>query len=44
MCALVIIGLVVRPQARVLRLANWISIALGAVYLINAAVIYLLGA
>ncbi len=41
MSGLVVIGLVMRPQGRVLRVASWISIALLATYLVNVALVYL---
>ena len=41
MSGLVVIGLVMRPQGRVLRVLSWVSIALGVAYLLNAALIYL---
>jgi cation:H+ antiporter len=44
MSGLVIIGLVMRPQGRVLRVTSWISIALLATYLVNVALVYLSGA
>ncbi|WP_418318796.1 sodium:calcium antiporter [Piscinibacter sakaiensis] len=44
MSGLVIIGLVMRPQGRVLRVTSWISIGLVAAYAINLAVIYLAAA
>lgn len=37
MTGLVIVGLVMRPQGRVLRVASWISVGLVAAYVINAA-------
>jgi cation:H+ antiporter len=43
MTGLVIVGLVMRPQGRVLRVASWISVGLVAAYVINAALIYLAG-
>ncbi|HEY6132659.1 MAG TPA: hypothetical protein VIW70_01665 [Rubrivivax sp.] len=43
MSGLVIIGLVMRPQGRVLRVTSWISIALLSTYLVNVALIYLSG-
>lgn len=42
MCGLVIIGLAMRPHARVLRLTSWVSLGLVAAYAINATVLYLL--
>ena len=44
MSGLVIIGLVMRPQGRVLRVTSWISIALLSTYLVNVALVYLSGA
>lgn len=41
MTGLVLIGLVLRPQGRVLRVTSWISIGLVAAYAINAALLYL---
>lgn len=41
MSGLVIVGLVMRPQGRVLRVASWVSIGLVAAYLINASLAYL---
>lgn len=35
------VGLVLRPQGRVLRVGSWISIALAAVYLMNAVLVAL---
>jgi len=43
MTGLVIVGLVMRPQGLVLRVASWISVGLVAAYVINAALIYLAG-
>lgn len=43
MTGLVIIGLVMRPQGRVLRVASWVSLGLVAAYVINAALMYLAG-
>jgi cation:H+ antiporter len=43
MTGLVVVGLVLRPQGRVLRVASWISLGLVAAYGINATVLYLLG-
>lgn len=43
MTGLVMIGLVMRPRGRVLRVTSWISIGLVAAYGINAALIYLAG-
>ena len=40
----VIIGLVMRPQGRVLRVTSWISIALLSTYLVTVALVYLSGA
>ena len=44
MSALVIVGLVMRPQGRLLRVASWISAALVVVYLLNATLVFLHGA
>ena len=41
MTGLVMIGLVMRPQGRVLRVTSWISIGLAAAYLINAVLVSL---
>ncbi len=41
MTGLVIVGLVMRPQGRVLRVSSWISVGLVAAYVINAALVYL---
>jgi cation:H+ antiporter len=38
------VGLVLRPQGRVLRVTSWISIGLVAVYLLNAVLVALAGA
>lgn len=43
MTGLVIIGLVMRPQGRALRVLSWISVALAATYVVNAALVYLGG-
>jgi cation:H+ antiporter len=43
MTGLVIIGLVMRPQGRTLRVLSWISVGLAATYVINAALVYLGG-
>lgn len=43
MTGLVIVGLVMRPQGRVLRVASWVSVGLVAAYGVNAALHYLLG-
>lgn len=37
MTGLVVVGLVMRPQGRVLRVASWVSVGLIAAYVINAA-------
>ena len=39
MTGLVIIGLVLRPQGRALRVLSWISIGLAATFAINAALV-----
>jgi len=44
MTGLVIIGLVMRPQGRVLRVVSWISVGLVAFWAINGAMVYLSGA
>ncbi len=44
MTGLVMIGLVMRPQGRVLRVASWISVGLVAAYGLNAALVFLHGA
>ena len=44
MTGLVIIGLVMRPQGRALRVLSWISIGLAATFAVNAALLYLGGA
>jgi cation:H+ antiporter len=44
MTGLVIIGLVMRPQARVLRVTSWVSIGLATAYLVNASLVALAGA
>lgn len=41
MTGLVIIGLVLRPQGRVLRVTSWVSIGLVVAYVLNAALVYL---
>ncbi|WP_341890827.1 sodium:calcium antiporter [Variovorax sp. YR752] len=43
MTGLVIVGLVMRPQGRVLRVASWVSVGLVAAYGINAALLFLAG-
>jgi cation:H+ antiporter len=43
MTGLVIIGLVMRPQGRTLRVVSWVSVGLVAVYVVNAALVYLGG-
>lgn len=43
MTGLVIIGLVMRPQGRTLRVLSWISVGLAATYVVNAALVYLGG-
>ncbi len=43
MSGLVIIGLVMRPQGRVLRFASWVSVGLLATYLLNAVLVFLHG-
>jgi cation:H+ antiporter len=44
MTGLVIIGLVMRPQGRTLRVVGWISVGLVATYVLNATLVYLGGA
>lgn len=44
MTGLVMIGLVMRPQGRVLRMWSWISVGLVAAYGLNAAFVFLHGA
>ena len=41
MTGLVMIGLAMRPQGRVLRVASWVSVGLLAAYLLNAVLLYL---
>jgi cation:H+ antiporter len=41
MSGLVVIGLVMRPQGRVLRVASWVSVGLVAAYLVNVALVLL---
>jgi cation:H+ antiporter len=41
MMGLVTIGLVMRPQGRVLRVVSWISVGLIAAYVVNASLLYL---
>ena len=43
MSGLVIIGLVMRPQGRLLRVLSWVSGGLVAAYVVNAALVYLGG-
>jgi cation:H+ antiporter len=43
MSGLVVIGLVMRPQGRVLRVLSWVSVGLLATYVVNAALVFLLG-
>jgi cation:H+ antiporter len=43
MTGLVIIGLVMRPQGRTLRVVSWVSVSLAATYVLNAALVYLGG-
>lgn len=43
MTGLVIIGLVMRPQGRTLRVVSWVSVGLAATYVVNAALVYLGG-
>ncbi len=44
MTGLVIIGLVMRPQGRLLRVVSWVSVGLVASGIVNAALVYLGGA
>jgi cation:H+ antiporter len=41
MTGLAIVGLLYRPQGRVLRSVGWISLGLLSVYLLNALVVFL---
>ncbi|MCE2915237.1 MAG: hypothetical protein LW768_06730, partial [Rubrivivax sp.] len=41
MTGLVIIGLVMRPQGRTLRVVSWVSVGLVAAYGINATLVFL---
>lgn len=43
MTGLVIVGLVMRPQGRLLRVSSWISISLVSAYAVLAALAYLGG-
>jgi cation:H+ antiporter len=43
MTALVIIGLVMRPRGRVLRLASWVSIGVAATYVLAAMLVFVRG-
>jgi len=43
MTGLVIIGLVMRPQGRTLRVLSWVSVGIVATYVVNAALLYLGG-
>ncbi len=43
MTGLVIIGLVMRPQGRTLRVVSWVSVGLAATYVVNGALVYLGG-
>ena len=43
MSGLVMIGLVMRPQGRELRVLSWVSAGLLAIYLFNAALVFLYG-
>ncbi|MDP3618321.1 MAG: sodium:calcium antiporter [Ramlibacter sp.] len=40
MSGMVIIGLILRPQGRVLRVVSWVSVGLLAIYLVNAALVF----
>jgi cation:H+ antiporter len=41
MTGLVIVGLVMRPRGRVLRVTSWVSLGLVAAYGINASLLFL---
>lgn len=43
MSGMVVIGLVMRPQGRVLRVLSWVSVGLLATYMLNATLVFLLG-
>jgi cation:H+ antiporter len=43
MTGLVIIGLVMRPQGRTLRVLSWVSVGLVATYVVNAALVFVGG-
>ena len=43
MTGLVMVGLILRPQGRVLRLLGWVSIGLLGIWLLNATLVGLLG-
>ena len=43
MSGLVMVGLVLRPQGRLLRVFSWISVGLLAVYALNATLVFLMG-
>jgi cation:H+ antiporter len=43
MSGLVMIGLVMRPKGRVLRVLSWVSVGILATYVVNAALVFLLG-
>ncbi|HEY0857320.1 MAG TPA: sodium:calcium antiporter [Albitalea sp.] len=43
MSALVMIGLLMRPQGRVLRVSSWVSVGLLSIYLLNASLVFLQG-
>lgn len=43
MSGLAVVGLVLRPQSRVLRSVSWISVLLLAIYLLNTLFLYLYG-
>ena len=40
MSGVVIVALLTKPAGRVMRLASWASVALGAVYVLNAYVLF----
>ncbi len=43
MTGLVMIGLVVRPRGRVLRVGSWVSIGMAATYLLAATLVFIQG-
>jgi cation:H+ antiporter len=44
MSGLVLVGLALRPEGRVLRTVSWVSVGLAAVYVLNAVAVFLYGA